>query len=160
MGWAVSKYFVNCLNLRSNNYVASTLGKVDKVALPPFEEHKLCQRTSHAQFQITLSTAALSYHTLEKSQITLRGTQIWRKVRLHWVLLLSSTTHWRKVRFDWWEVLLLSDLEKSQITLSNAALSYRTLEKSQIRLRGSTTALRLIWGVHCRSSCLWGFCGP
>ena len=83
--------------------MASTLGKVDKVALPPFEEHKLCQRTSHAQFQITLSTvallphtgeksdyiernsdleksqitlgtAALSYHTLEKSQITLRGS--------------------------------------------------------------------------------------
>ena len=52
--------------------MASTLGKVDKVALPPFEEHKLCQRTSHAQFQITLSTAALSYHTLEKSQIRLR----------------------------------------------------------------------------------------
>ena len=50
------------------------LGKVDKMALPPFEEQKLCQRTSHAQFQITLSTAALSYHTLEKSQITLRGS--------------------------------------------------------------------------------------
>ena len=86
MGWAVSKYFVNCLNLRSNNYVASTLGKVDKMALPPFEEQKLCQRTSHAQFQITLSTAALLPHTGEKSDL-IDGkycySQIWRKVRLH-----------------------------------------------------------------------------
>ena len=38
------------LQLNGNNIE----GKVDKMALPPFEEHKLCQPTSHAQFQITL----------------------------------------------------------------------------------------------------------
>ena len=87
------------LQLNGNNIE----GKVDKMALPPFEEHKLCPPTSNAQFQITLSTAALLPHTGEKSDYIgyccsllphtgeksdlIDGkycySQIWRKVRLH-----------------------------------------------------------------------------
>ena len=33
-------------------YIASTLGEVDKMAVPQFEEHKLCLPASLAQFQI------------------------------------------------------------------------------------------------------------
>ena len=35
-------------------YIASTLGEVDKMAVPQFEEQKLCLPASLAQFQITL----------------------------------------------------------------------------------------------------------
>ena len=56
-------------------------GKVDKMALPPFEEHKLCQPTSNAQFQITLSTAALLPQYGEKSDYT-EGNHCYSQIEL------------------------------------------------------------------------------
>ena len=69
------------LQLNGNNIE----GKVDKMALPPFEEHKLCPPTSNAQFQITLSTAALLPHTGEKSDY-IEGKYCYSQINLRCAL--------------------------------------------------------------------------